>query len=116
MSDGVYQTQREYAKDATQLGATLFGARIKPYSLRTILWQRKNAAAMDLFVEIVDGDRVYLVDTVAGTILKSYVFPNSRTPAKLELNTPQQIRFRTAGAAAGEDQSVAVTWAEEGTP
>jgi hypothetical protein len=116
VSDGVFQTEREYATGATQLGAKKFGARVKPYSLRTVLWQRSQAAAIDLFVEIVDGDRVYLIDTVAGTTLKSYVLPNARVPSKIDLITPQQIRFRTAGAAAGEDQSVAVTWAEEGTP
>jgi hypothetical protein len=115
VSDGVFQTEREYAKGIVPLGSAKFGARVKPYSLRTVLWQRADATALDLFLEIVDGDRVYLIDTVAGTTLKTYVFPNSRTPAKLDLNTPQRIRFRTGVPAVAEDQSVAVTWAEEGT-
>lgn len=116
VSEAVFQKEFEFAKDTVQLGAKLFGARYHPFSMRTVLWQRVSGGAMDLFLEVVEGDRVYIVDQVLATVLKSYVFPNARTPEKVDLVPGARYRFRTLGAPIGEDQSVVTTWAELGAP
>jgi len=115
VSEGVFQVERD-AKTGVEL-SFVSGADYHPYSLRTILWHRSAAGGpIAIFVEIVDGDTIYVVDTVAALAGQDYQFPNSRTPEKLDLVPPQKIRFRTVGIGGGEKQNVAITWAELGAP
>lgn len=117
MSDGVYQTEREFATGTTELGAAKFGAKVKPFALATVLWQRSGNGNISLFVELLDGDRVYVIDTQSGGAgFQNYCLPNVRVPNKVFCTSGQRIRVRSSGAAGGENQSAAVTWAEEGTP
>ncbi len=116
VSEAVFQDEHEFAKDTTELGAKLFGSKFHSFSLRTLIWQRKNAGAVDLFLEMIDGDRVYVIDSVLATTSKSYVFPNARTPNKVDMVRSQKYRFRTSGSLAGEDQSTDTVWAELGAP
>lgn len=113
--DGVFQTDRDFKVGANNLDL-VSGARYHPFSMRSVLWQRKTANAMDFFIEIVDGDKVYPVVSLPGTVLKSYVWPDAATPSKIDLTPAMRIRVRTNGAGPGEDQSAAVTWAELGAP
>ena len=115
VSEGTFQVERAFKIGAGDL-VLVGGTRYHPYSLRTVLWERLNATNVDIFLEVLDGDRIYIVDSVLGTGAKSYIFPNARIPEKLDLVPAQKIRFRVTGAVAGDNQSVAVTWAELGTP
>jgi hypothetical protein len=112
VSEGTFQTERGF-KVAAGAFELLAGARYHPFSLRTVLWERADAAAIDLFLEIVDGDRVYEIDSVLGTADKKYHFPNARATKALDLVPAARVRFRTSG---GTNQSAAITWAELGAP
>lgn len=114
VSEGTLQVERDF-----QTGVNITkeaGARYHPFSARTILWSADAAGAVSLFVEIVDGDRVYELDRVAAFAGQVYSWPNSRSPEKIDLVPAQRIRFRTTGIAGGVKHSVAITWAEIGVP
>ena len=115
MSDGVFQVERGVVTEADLTKKA--GANYHPFSLRTVLYHRdENAAGVAVFLEIVDGDTVYVIDTVAALAGKDYQFPNERAPHKFDLVPGQRIQFRAVGAAGGAKQNVAITWAELGAP
>jgi hypothetical protein len=107
-SEGVFQVERQ-----VKTGADLnfdSGPRYHPGSLRAVLY-KADAGAVTVFVEMVDGDRVYLIDTAVG--VSDYSWPNADSPEKFDFVPPQRVRFRTTGIGAGK-HSAAVTWAELG--
>lgn len=114
VSEGVFQVERDF-KTGVNLGF-LAGAKYHPFSARTILWHADAAGAVDIFVEIVDGDIVYELDRVLAFAGQNYSWPNARSPEKIDLVPAQRIRFRTAGVGGAVKHSVAITWAELGAP
>jgi hypothetical protein len=112
-SEGVFQTERAYAKDAETL-LLVGGGRYHPFTLRTVLWERANATLVNLYLEVMDGDRVYLIDSLLATAVKSYRWPNAASPSPIALVPATRYRFRVTGAAGGEVQSVLAVWAELG--
>lgn len=114
VSEGVFQVERDF-KTGVNLDF-LSGAKYHPFSARTILWKADAAGAVSLFVEVVDGDRVYEIDSLLAFAGTTYQWPNERSPHPKDLVPPQRIRFRTTGIAGGVKHSVAVTWAELGAP
>jgi len=112
-SEGVYQVEREFKVGAGDL-VKLAGARYHPFRLATVLWERKEIDAVDIFLEVVDGDRIYKIDEVLGCICKFYAWPNSASPREIYLVPDMRVRFRVIGAQAAENQSVFLTWAELG--
>lgn len=112
-SEGVFQVERDFrTSEDINLVA---GARYHPYSLRTVLWKADAAGAPSLFVEVVDGDRVYVIDSEVAFAGTTYQWPNAKSPHPKDLVPPQRIRFRTTGmGAVAVKHSVAVTWAELG--
>jgi hypothetical protein len=114
VSEGTLQVERDF-KTGVNLNFDA-GARYHPFSARTILWKADAAGAVDIFVEIVDGDRVYELDRLLAFAGQVYSWPNARSPEKMDLVPAQRIRFRTAGIAGGVKHSAAITWAEIGVP
>jgi hypothetical protein len=114
LSEGVFQTEHDY-KEGADIDFPV-GARYHPFSARTVLWEASAAGAVDLFIEVVDGDRVYEIDKVAGFAGTKYSWPNQRSPEKMDLVPAQRLRFRTVGIAGGVKHSVAITWAELAAP
>lgn len=114
VSEGVFQVERDF-KTGTNISLDA-GANYHPFSARTILWKADSAGMVGIFVEVVDGDRVYELDSVAAFAGQSYSWPNQRSPEKIDLVPPQRIRFRTTGIAAMVKHSAAITWAELGAP
>lgn len=106
-SEGTFQTFRGYkADDNLSVEAEL---RYHPYNLRTVLWERNFATAADIFLEVIDGDKTYVVDSVTGTASKSYVFPNDRVPHPLSLVQPQKVRFRAViGPVLGKHSAIII--------
>lgn len=111
VSEGVFQTERQ-VKTGTDLGFEA-GPKYHPGSLRTVLYHAA-AGVVTVFVEVVDGDAVYLIDTAVG--VTDYSWPNADSPEKIDFVPPQRIRFRTTGIGGGVKHSAAVTWAELGAP
>ena len=115
-SEGVFQTEREFKIGAGDF-ALLAGARYHPFSLRSVLYERQNLGAVDLFLEVVDGDRVYQIDSATAMTDRFYSWPNTDSPEKFDLTPPQRVRLRVIGGAnPAENQSAAITWAELGAP
>lgn len=112
-SEGTYQPERGFKKDAGDFVLEA-GARYHPFRLATILWERKLITPVDIFIEVLDGDKVYGVDQVLGCTCKLYSWPNSASPFHVCLVPPMRVRFRVTGAVAGEDQSAVIVWAELG--
>jgi len=112
-SEGTYQPERGFMSGAGDF-SLVAGARYHPFRLATILWERKNVTPVDIFVEVLDGDKVYGVDQVLGCTCKLYAWPNSASPFHIYLVPGMQVRFRVTGAVAGEVQSAVIVWAELG--
>lgn len=113
-SEGTFQVERDF-KTGVNLSFEA-GAKYHPFSARTILWHADAAGAVGIFVEVMDGDRVYVLDTLAAFAGQDYSWPNSRSPEKIDLVPAQRIRFRTTGIGGAVKHSVAITWAELGAP
>lgn len=113
LSEGTLQVERDFKTGVDFNFEALL--RYHPFSARTILWKADAAGAVDIFVEIVDGDRVYELDKVLGFAGQSYSWPNARSPEKIDMVPPQKVRFRTVGIAAVK-HSVAITLAEIAVP
>lgn len=112
-SEGTYQPERGY-KNGEGDFELVAGARYHPYRLATVLWQRKEIDPVDIFLEVLDGDRVYAVDQVIGCTCKLYAWPNSASPFHICLVPDMRVRFRVTGALAAEEQSAVIVWAELG--
>ncbi len=112
-SEGTYQPARAYKSGAGEF-TMVFGARYHPFRLATVLWERKEIDPVDIYVEVLDGDKVYAIDEVIGCVCKKYAWPNSAAPSLLYLVPDMQVRFRVTGAQAAEEQSVLAVWAELG--
>jgi hypothetical protein len=112
-SEGTYQPERGYKNGAGDFILEA-GARYHPFRLTTVLWQRKNVNAVDIHLEMLDGDKVFTIDEYLTCTDKHYSWPNEDSPCPLALVPSQRVRLRVTGANATEEQSAVVVWAELG--
>ena len=112
-SEGVYQPERGFKKDAGTF-ELVAGAKFHPFRLTTVLWERKLVNAVDIHLEMLDGDKVYTIDEYLACADKYYTWPNEDSPCPLTFVPAQRIRLRVTGAVDGEEQSAVITWAELG--
>ena len=114
VSEGTFQSERAYAIDG-DLTSPWFGARIHPYSLRSVLVKKDGPGAITVFLEALDGDVIYLIDSQTG-VTDTYHWPDATEPSKMDLTPPTRFRVRTTGGGAGDKISMLATWAELGAP
>jgi len=112
-SEGTYQKEFGFLAGEGEFVMEA-GARYHPFRLATVLWQRKNVNAVDLFLEIVDGDQIFTIDEYLTSTDKHYSWPNEDSPCQLSLVPAQRVRLRVKGATATEIQSAVIVWAELG--
>jgi len=112
-SEGVYQPERGF-KTGDGDFILLAGARYHPFRLTTVLWERQNVDAVDIHLEMLDGDKVYTIDEYLACTDKYYTWPNEDSPCPLTFVPDQRIRLRVTGAEEDEVQSAVITWAELG--
>lgn len=112
-SEGTYQPERGFQSGEGEF-ILLAGARYHPYRLTTVLWKRKNVNAVDVHLELIDGDQIYTIDEYLACTDKYYTWPNEDSPCPLTFVPDQRVRLRVKGATASEVQSAVVVWAEMG--
>jgi hypothetical protein len=112
-SEGTYQAEHGYQTGVGEFKLEA-GARYHPYRLATVLWQRANVNAVDIRLEVLDGDKVYTIDEALAAADKFYTWPNENSPCPLALIPGQRVRLRVTGANVTEVQSAVINWAELG--
>lgn len=112
-SEGTYQPERGF-KSGDGTFELVAGGRYHPYRLTTVLWERKNVSAVDVHLEMIDGDKIYTIDEYLACTDKYYTWPNEDSPCPLTFVPAQRIRLRVTGALGTEEQSAVITWAELG--
>ncbi len=84
------------------------------FRLLTVLYQRADAGALDLFLEaVVAQQSTFVIDSLLATADTSYVFPNERVPNPLYFSNKTVIRLRTIGISGVH--RVLATWSSEST-
>ena len=111
MSEATFQATRTATADGVAL-EIIGGGPFRNYSLRSILWNRVGVGAMDLILEVLDGDTAYEIEHIVGTAATQYHWPNAATPYQMSFVIPQRIRFKTTGAVPGITQSAVMVWAD----
>jgi len=112
-SEGTYQPERGFKSGAGTF-ELVAGARYHPYRLTTVLWERLKVNAVDIHLELLDGDKVYTIDQYLACTDKYYTWPNEDSPCPLTFVPDQRVRLRVTGAIDGEVQSAVIVWAELG--
>ena len=107
------QSEFQNQKGAVDINLTAGPQWASSYDLLSIMYIRKRTEAINIFVEVIAGGQLFVIDRVLGTGDTSYVFPNQRVPYKIALSNGMKIIFRTENVSAGdEDHSVIVQWAD----
>ena len=86
-----------------------------PHKLVAALFERTKTDAIDLFLEVVGGSRVFVIDSITTFTGTSYCFPNTRVPEPIAVAPGFYFRLRTTGTVALDENQSAVLFVAETT-
>jgi hypothetical protein len=94
---------------ASVMGGPQFAS---PYRLESVYYQRATTTAIDIVLAAVINGVVYILDNLAATTSKYYVFPNARVPNILAFRENARITFYTNLCAAAGKHYLVINWSQ----